>query len=360
MKRKFWTLIVVMWTILGLFMTSQIMQWSRRSGRGLQWHDAVVFELSYCALWIALTPAVVWLCRRFHLIGRRWLLHSFIHLAAAVAMSMATMSVRTILAWVFIEGMSEPLTLDQVVGSLFQAMDYGIMSYMLIVVVAHAFDYYRKLRERELHASQLEARLMQAQIQSLKMQLQPHFLFNTLHTVANLMRTHDNGTAIQMLSALSDLLRNTLSTGNDQEISLKKEIEILKSYVKIQQIRFRDRLHVTWQIAPDTLDARVPNMILQPLTENAIQHGITPLGRPGEVAIRAERSNGDLHLAVSDDGRGLLAGHKEGIGLSNTRARLEKLYGSQFRFEIDGQPGHGTTVDLWIPYSSLSTSGTCV
>lgn len=358
MKKQFWALIVGIWTVLGLFMASQIIRWSHQAGKPWAWYQALFFELSYCALWIGLTPTLVWLCRRFSLIERRWPIHAVVHLVAAVVMSMGTMAVRTIFSWLILDGMSKPLTAAEILQSLFVAMDYGIMSYILILLVVYAYEYYTRLREREVQAAQLESRLLLAQVQSLKMQLQPHFLFNTLHTIANLVRTGDHATAIQMLNALSALLRCTLSTGNQQEIPLEQEIEILQLYVNIQQIRFRDRLVVDWRIAPETLDAQVPNMLLQPLAENAIQHGISPLARPGHLSVVAERTNGTLHLSIADNGKGLASEPHDGIGLSNTKTRLEKLYGGDFRFMISGKPDQGTVVDVWIPYVPSKRPGT--
>src|SRR5262249_40591374 len=190
----------------------------------------------------------------------------------------------------------------------------------------------------ELKASQLEARLAQAQLQALKMQLHPHFLFNTLHAISALMRK-DVEEADRMITRLSDLLRLTLENVGAQEATLRQELEILGRYLEIEQRRFGDRLQVKMEIEPETLDARAPNLILQPLVENAIRHGIAPRSAPGLIEIRASRAGDKLELQVRDNGVGLPTDHrepiKEGVGLANTRARLEQLYGAAYRFEVN-------------------------
>ncbi|MCA1557757.1 MAG: histidine kinase, partial [Acidobacteria bacterium] len=228
-----------------------------------------------------------------------------------------------------------------------------LLIYWVILGIDHALRYYTKYRERELQASQLEARLAQAQLQVLKMQLHPHFLFNTLHAISTLMH-RDVEAADRMIARLSDLLRLALDNEGVQEVTLKQELELLERYLEIEQTRFRDRLTVEMRIEPEVLDARVPNLILQPLVENAIQHGITPRRGQGRIEIGARRTNGTLDIYVRDDGRGLAGATdetvKEGVGLSNTRARLLQLYGGHARFELRCPPEGGTLASLAIPF----------
>ncbi len=234
---------------------------------------------------------------------------------------------------------------------LVKTWHFNLLIYWVIVAVSHAFDYYRKYRERELRTSELEKHLAQAKLQALQMQLNPHFLFNTLHSISSLMHK-DVEAADRMIARLSDLLRAALAGAATQQVTLRQELDLLQLYLAIEQVRFGSRLTVKMNIAPDTLDAQVPNLILQPLVENAIRHGIEPRARPGCIELQAHRQDGNLALRVSDDGAGLEENGriKEGVGLSNTRARLRELYGPAHRFELlRGQQG-GVRVELSIPF----------
>jgi len=183
------------------------------------------------------------------------------------------------------------------------------------------------------------------------MQLNPHFLFNSLHSISALMHL-DVEAADRMMVRLSDLLRAALETSDAQEVTLRAELKFLQSYLEIEQIRFGSRLTVKMDVAPETLDARVPNLILQPLLENAIRHGIEPHAKPGRIELRAQCVNGQLTLDVSDNGAGVKDTHavSEGVGLSNTRARLRTLYGEAHRFELGNRPDGGLRVRLAIPF----------
>jgi two-component system LytT family sensor kinase len=239
-------------------------------------------------------------------------------------------------------------------GRFFDEYHLELIAYGMIIGVGYAFDYYARYREREFRASQLEAQLAQAQLQALKMQLHPHFLFNTLNAIAGLVRDRKDKAAVQMLAGLSDLLRHTLENAGKQEIPLREELDFLELYLDIQQMRFSDRLKVRMEVAPETLNARVPNLILQPLVENAIRHGIAVRVSSGLVAVSARRENGLLHLKVADDGPGLKRDWRledgVGIGLSNTRERLNQLYGREHRFEVRNREGGGVEATLLIPW----------
>jgi LytS/YehU family sensor histidine kinase len=232
-------------------------------------------------------------------------------------------------------------------------LPFAALFYGSILGIASAVDYYRQFRERQLRASQLEAQLANAELQMLKMQLHPHFLFNTLNGITGLVRDNDNPAAVEMLVGLSDLLRQTLDNAGKQQVRLSEELQWLELYLKLQQIRFSDRLQVNIRAEPDTLDALVPNLITQPLIENAIRHGLAPRARPGSVSLSARRDNGSLLLTVRDDGVGLpeswsLANSK-GLGLLNTEARLRQLYGSDFRFEVRNREEGGVEALIAVP-----------
>ena len=190
---------------------------------------------------------------------------------------------------------------------------------------------------------------MEAQLHALKMQLHPHFLFNTLNSISELMH-EDQEAAERMLKRLEDFLRLTFQNSDIQEISLEKELEFLRNYLEIQQVRFQNRLKVDLKIDPAAMKDSVPNLILQPIVENAIRHGIAPRLGPGKIEIRASHDNGQLLLQVEDDGPGLPGGeYREGLGITNTRMRLEQLYGKQCRFQMTNNSYGGLLVTLQIP-----------
>lgn len=246
-------------------------------------------------------------------------------------------------------GLAGVSLLDESAKVLLLALAGAVATYATAWHERLAISYFRQARDRE----QLEARLALAQLQTLKLQLQPHFLFNTLNTITALIGV-DPRVAERMVSGLSELLRLSLRNAGEQVVPLARELELLQHYVEIQQIRFRDRLTVTLDVAPDAMQALVPNFILQPLVENAIRHGIGPRAAPGHVDVRAFRENGSLHLRVADNGVGARVRRSEpsgeGIGLGNTKARLEHLYGSEHAFSAHGGADGGFVVDIVIPF----------
>jgi two-component system, LytTR family, sensor kinase len=216
------------------------------------------------------------------------------------------------------------------------------------VLVFHAWQYAFQARQRALNESMLEARLASAELQVLKMQLHPHFLFNTLNTIYNLIPV--NGRHAQIMTArLGHLLRVSLDHVTTEKVPLHHELDFLMEYVEIEKARFEERLRVEQDVPPDTLQAEVPNMILQPLVENAVRHGISKKASGGMVKISAKRDNGRLVLTVTNDGRPASDKSSTGIGLANTRARLTKLYGDDFSFNLEPF-GTGTRVSLSIPF----------
>jgi len=235
------------------------------------------------------------------------------------------------------------------------SVDWEMVTYWALVGTSHALHYYKALRQREVAAVQLEARLAEARLQSLQRQLHPHFLFNTLHSISALMH-RDLPSADRMIALLGDLLRSSLRV-TAQEIALKDELDLLGKYLEIEQIRFHYRPTGPDDIPGETLDARVPSLILQPLVENAIDHGIAPNSGRGHLEVWARRRGGQLWIEVRDDGVGLrddvLAGElltASGIGVSNTRSRLHCLYGAAHQFEFCRAGGRGLTVRVVIPW----------
>jgi two-component system LytT family sensor kinase len=215
--------------------------------------------------------------------------------------------------------------------------DWEMITYWAIVGLSHALLYYRESRGRAVRAAQLEVKLAEAQLKTLHQQLQPHFLFNTLHAISTLMH-RDVDAADRMLMRLSDLLRIALENLGRREVSLQAELEFLERYLQIEQTRFADRLVVRFDIQPDARDTRVPSMLLQPLVENAIKHGVARKAGVGRIDISARREGDKLRLEVRDNGVGLsedaLTALQKGIGVSTTRARLHHLFGADYRFEF--------------------------
>src|SRR5438105_2569173 len=223
----------------------------------------------------------------------------------------------------------------------------------LIVIAVHALLYYQNFRASELAQSSLKAQLAQARLSALKMQLHPHFLFNTLHSISSLV-LEDPPKANSMIARLGDFLRLTLDHSGQQLVTLKEETEFVRCYLEIEQVRFGDRLTVEFQIEPATLAAEVPHLILQPVVENAIQHAIAPRATPGSIKVEARQTNGLLRLEVSDNGPGFTTSSNsfgsQGLGLKNVRARLEQLYGNQHCFEVSNRPEGGVTVVMQLPF----------
>jgi two-component system, LytTR family, sensor kinase len=348
-----WGVLFACWTLYGVFFAAQATVQQVYMGRAVTWSNNFAAWLICGYLWAALTPPILYLSRRFPIERRNWPRRALFHFACSLVMVAILLGVYVLAAK--LAGL--PIA-QRPLGSAFLALvileyHFSLLIYWVILGIDHALRYYRKYRERELQASQLETRLAQAQLQVLKMQLHPHFLFNTLHAISTLMHK-DVEAADRMIARLSDLLRLALENEGVQEVTLKQELELLERYLDIEQTRFRDRLTVEMSIEPEVLDARVPNLILQPLVENAIRHGITTRRGQGRIEIGARRTNGTLALSVRDDGRGLGTGQeekiKEGVGLTNTRARLSQLYGERAGFELKSMPEGGTLCSLLIPF----------
>jgi LytS/YehU family sensor histidine kinase len=238
--------------------------------------------------------------------------------------------------------------------SLFLSLvvDDVVTTYLPIVLIAHVASYYQRFRERELRSSQLQAQLEKARLQALKSQLQPHFLFNTLNSISALMLT-DVEAADRMITRLGDLLRISLETAGTQMTTLSRELEFVNCYIEIEKVRFEERLNVCIEVAPETLDASVPHLLLQPLVDNAIKHGISRRVAGGEIRISATKNDGDLNLEVRDNGPGLHEpshSSSSGVGLRITRERLETIYGQHHSVELLTLQEGGAVARVSIPF----------
>jgi signal transduction histidine kinase len=350
-----WGIIFAVWTALAFFFTGQLYYTRLLSERPVTWGYAASQQFIYPYLWAAGTVVVLWLANRFPVEGRRWAGHVLLHLLFATAfVFVISGTFQIIYHFLFMHGPGkhyEPwTTLQWIIYN--SSENYGI--YGMLLLLNQVFRYYRRFREGELRTSRLQTQLTQAQLEALKMQLQPHFLFNTLHSISALLH-RDPDAADRMIARLGDFLRLTLENSGAQEVSLQKELEFLTCYLEIERVRFQDRLTTKLDVEPAALDTPVPNLILQPIVENALRHGVAQTRGPGRVEISAKRENGSLRIRVWDNGPGLKAitrpddGLKVGLGLSNTRARLEQLYGASHRFEMENAPQGGLLVTLEIP-----------
>jgi two-component sensor histidine kinase len=348
-------------TALGFFSGFQAYYFVSTFGeRSASFPLLLALNLSYWYSWAILTPGIVWLAGRFPFERRAWKLTVLVNIAGVfvsttlhVAMTVAS----RMAIFGFIEEPSPPWQIAAR-QMFFLNFDWEMMTYWAIVGLAHALWYQREAHDRALRESQLETHLVEAKLQALQRQLQPHFLFNTLNTISALMH-RDVDAADNMIAKLSDLLRLSLQTAGVQETTLKQELDFLSKYLQIEQTRFRDRLTVVFDVQPDTLDALVPNLILQPLVENSIKHGIGAKPSAGRIEIRARRSAALLELEVIDNGVGLSASrlrdYNGGVGLSNTRSRLQHLYGANHRFEFRQPVGGGLQVVMNIPLVEAET-----
>jgi two-component sensor histidine kinase len=354
-----WGLIFAAWTLIGLIESGQGFMLQSLYGKSIPRWKSVVMGVADWYIWAALTPFLLWGLRHFPIEQRNWPRRLMLHAAIGFACSMLVIILFVPLLDVIHSDydyiiMPAPSSTADVVARLlgFRLLIYMVV-YWVIVGITQALAYYRKYREREMQAVVLESQLTQAQLQVLKMQLQPHFLFNTLNAISALMH-QDVELADQMLARLADLLRSTLETSGTQEVPLKQELEFVELYLEIEQARFGPRLVVSQDAEPETMDAFVPNLILQPLVENAIRHGIAPRPENGHIEIRTRRVGDLLQVQVIDDGPGLPkapAGKlREGVGLANTRARLRQLYGDAHQFILADRPEGGLAVTLRLPF----------
>jgi signal transduction histidine kinase len=319
----------------------------------------LALNLGYWYSWACLTPAILWLSRWAPLERATWTRAVAVHIpgvfVATIAHIALTVATQTLIVWMV--GQEQRGWQSEAQRMFFNNFDWEMMTYWAIVGLSHALRYYGEARNRELRESQLETHLVEAQLQALQRQLQPHFLFNTLNTISALMHRNVDA-ADNMIAKLSDLLRISLQTVGVQEVPLKQELDFLSKYLEIEQTRFRDRLTVVFAVQPDTLDALVPNLVLQPLVENAIKHGIGPKPTPGQIQIRSRRAGALLELEVKDNGVGLSAARltdfNRGVGLANTRSRLQHLYGSSHRFEFRQPAAGGLSVLIAIPLVEMA------
>jgi two-component system, LytTR family, sensor kinase len=355
-----WLLIFFIYTLAALFFSSNYALQNQIAPVPISFARAFSIQLASLYAWFSLTPLIIFLSEKFPLRAGEFARNLPIHLSASVVFVLIKQAADAFTyPWL---GFPLPKTLESYGETylflLFLNSHWNYFIYAVIVGAIHGVNYYKKLRETDVQTAQLKMQLAQSNLRVLQMQLHPHFLFNTHNAIATLIHKNPK-MAEKMLMNLSDLLRISIKKMDVQEVPLQTELEFLNKYLEIEKIRFQNRLQVTMNIAAETLDAAVPNMILQPLVENAIKHGIAPLARGGEIKIEAARQNGHLNLIVSDNGVGMNFDEVEmltadGIGLANTKARLDQLYKDRATMQIESVKNCGLEVKMEIPFRAVA------
>ena len=305
------------------------------------------------SLWAVLTLPILWLASRYSIEGGRRLgrVALFVLLGIALAMLMDTLllQVRESLMTPLGRFRRRPPPLGGFGGLGF--LD-DLMVYFAVLGAGVARDYFLRYRARVVETSRLQAQLAQARLDVLRTQLNPHFLFNTLNAISALAERDPRGVR-RMIARLSDLLRYTLEESTEREVTLTRELDLLGEYIELMQIRFQGKLAVEMEIAEDTRGALVPNLLLQPIVENAMKHGVSKITGPGEITVRAVRDNGNLVIRVTDNGPGLAPGD-EGVGLRNTNERLREMYGEEFAVQLQPADGGGTEARIVLPFHTAA------
>lgn len=363
-----WVGSLAVWLFITLVATLTVLQVYRAQGGHMDFSEAAYMQLSQMMPFALLTPFVFALVARYPIRREKWISVLLLYIIGAALFSIAHVGLRGLtpygvwdrkaqmwhsaawdfqthkfhLQWTVFKTMFENESYDDVVNT-----------YVPIVFVAYVISYYSKLKERERVNAQLETQLTKANLQVLKSQLQPHFLFNTMHSISGLMFT-DVRAADRMMTRLSELLRMTLEEGTEQTTTLNREIEFVNGYLEIEKMRLGERLTVEMNIAPETLDAEVPHLLLQPLVENAVQHGVSKLTCKGEIKISSYRDERSLCLTISDNGPGFngngAPAAKPGLGIGASRERLQTLYGDAHRLEFRAPQNGGAEVTIRIPF----------
>lgn len=341
-----WVLSLLFWTIYAILDSAGSFALVRAYGQKPILHEVVLWNFAEAYIWVLFTPLIYAIALRFSFNRKSWAKSLAVHIPISLVFAAFG-------AWLLVHMSTLLVGADNSLPLATRVFGLGLQDlprYFVTVGVAQVVTHYAALRERETEAVRLEARLAQAQLEILRSQMEPHFLFNALNSIATLTRT-DPVSAERMTLKLAALLRVSLDCAGSQQIPLKQELDFLQNYIDIQQTRFRERLTVHLQVDPNLLAAPVPSLILQPLVENAIRHGIAKSAAPGCVALTAARHNGSIRIEIADNGVGMMhnSGEGEGFGLRNTRARLKQLYGDQHHFDLQNDPGGGCRATLIIP-----------
>jgi two-component system, LytTR family, sensor kinase len=339
--------------LVGLFSATQNYYVDRAEGEAVTWGGTLGSQLTFWITWGAFLPSIVLLTRR---IGRAR------SVPAQVGLYVVLGLVISVLNSAIVFGIRSNLlggTLQPPSFVLYARgwLTFDLAIYAGLVAGTLAVEHWRRGRAHELQAAQLGLALSRAQWRALQMQLRPHFLFNTLNTVAMLIRTGDSQRALTMIAGLGDLLRQILDDGAQQEVPLREELEFLERYLGIERVRFSDRLNVHVHADPVSLESYVPRFLLQPLVENAIRHGIEKRTGSGALSITAKRVDGALSVAIQDDGAGPPIEPSKGVGLTNARQRLRYLYGDNADLSLMPVAGGGAIATVSLPWHDRPLDG---
>lgn len=347
------------WTVLGFFLFSQALLQKLAMREPTPWWHYLAAWFTGVYIWALLTPALVWLATKFPIERQNWPRRTAFHLLLSLVIALFQLTFESAILHQFRVFPAVMKTFGDTLGFLLViGFHQSVLTYWMVLGGEHGLRYYHGFQERkqralrlELHTAELKSQLARAQLSALKMQLQPHFLFNTLNAIMVLVRQQKGRQPEEMLARHGDLLRCVLEDVEAHEVPLRREFEYLQLYLSIEQVRFQDRLQIQISADPAILDAAVPHMGLQPIVENAIRHGIGKSSAAGKIRISASRVNETLEIKVQDDGPGLHNGSQGlGIGLPNTRARLHQLYGDAAQLEVENGAQGGAIATMVLPY----------
>jgi signal transduction histidine kinase len=344
-------LVVAGWFFIGLLLSVEAYLNLRVGMRSVDFFDAAIPQFGRAVMWAMLVPLILQLRVKMPLRSGRWAGGVTFHLGMSFLL-MATFYLGRILAYMLYGGELSGDFWAEAFSSFYGRNIIDMAYYWAVLAFGYSLDISERYRNQELKAAQLEARLIETELKALREQLRPHFLFNTMNTIAVLVREGKNDDAVNLIARLSALLRFSLDNHRVQEVTVRQEMDFLERYIEIQKARFSDRLAVDIAIEAPAMEAIIPNLLLQPLVENAILHGVVPKSGPGRVDVSGRIRDGNLHLEVRDDGPGLGDGMKrakEGIGLTNTRERIAKIYGAAGHLSLVSEPGRGVTVQIVLP-----------
>ena len=335
---------------------------ARLNGRTPRWEE-IFWQANEWLILGALTPLVYWLARLYPIRPPFRARNVFAHFGGALALCVGWAGLGAVTRWALGIGPSDVSKLQYLTGWMLTTIPWGTFMYFTTLGCMYAFAYFIEAKEREAQAARLAAQIAEARLGALRMQLHPHFLFNSLNAITVLVRDQDTAAAGRMLSLLSDVLRQVLRTDQAHEVSLSDELRFLERYLAIEQVRFSDRLHVVFDVDDALRDAAVPAFLLQPLVENALRHGIARRDDAGRISVSASADGDQLVLEVRDDGPGVspLAGHDDasnGVGLRNVRERLTTLYGAHASLKLQSPTtdGHGTLASVTLPLRRMEAS----
>lgn len=357
MARRAQTYLVVLgcWVLWGLFNASRL----RFVAPDLDWPTALRFGVPDALIWALLTPIPIYLVRRFPITAGSPVKLVGVHLLAAVALPPIHSAIDATL-----NAIRSADTWGVLFTKIFRfTFHHNVMMYAVVVGIAYYLAHQRRIRERDRHAAELRARLSEARLEALRMQLRPHFLFNVLHTISGLMDV-DPGKGRKVVRQLGELLRMSLAADDVNEVPLERELRFVRLYLELERVRLGERLTVDIEAEPGTLRSAVPVLILQPLVENAVRHGIAKQTRGGHIEVRASVVGERLELVVEDDGPGMGSGTDrlgaQGVGIANTRARLRELYGDDHAFALERGAAGGLRAIVSLPRRAAGPSETLV